>query len=116
MSPAATRTMRLENRKAGRHRPDDNQWSVLSAQLTETRDMMRFCRDRADQFKRNGLGNILDRRSRTSTPTSLPRRGCYQGVLTFGCWLDPSLNTPAMSVWASSWIRLRCSAPRKLSA
>jgi hypothetical protein len=55
--------MRLENGRAGRHRPDEDQRSVLNAQLTEPWDMVRFCRDRTDQFKRNGLGYILDRRA-----------------------------------------------------
>jgi hypothetical protein len=63
MSPTATRTMRLDNGSGGRYRADEDQRSVLDAQLTETWDMVRFCRDRADQFKRDGLGNILDRRA-----------------------------------------------------
>jgi hypothetical protein len=95
MTPTATRTMRLENGRAGRHRPDEDQRSVLNAQLTETQSMVRFCRDRAGQFKRNCPENIVKRRSTTSTPTSGPRRDATKGCRSLAARRIPARTTAA---------------------
>ena len=57
-----------------------------------------------------------NKNARLASQRAPNRRGCRQGVPPFGCPPDSCANTPAIRAWASSWIRLRCSAPRKLSA